>query len=264
MRIGFLGAGNMATALVQGMLAEDLLPRSQIMAADVSETARENFYRTTGIEPFEDGHDMVQRIDVLVIAVKPQVAEEAMGRIAGDCADKLIISIAAGIRLEKVCKWVNHRRVIRVMPNTPSTVRQGAAAFACGKDVSGEDRELISKILSGIGVAVELEEKHLDTVTALSGSGPAYIFELAAAMIEAGEQEGLPHETASCLTVQTLAGAAAMLRQTEKTANDLRNDVTSPGGTTEAGIRVLEGHDLRKIMREVIAAAKERSIQLSG
>lgn len=263
MRIGFLGAGNMATALVQGVLAERLLCTSQIRAADISPEAREKFLQATGVEAAADALDMMDEIDALVIAVKPQVAEEAMQRIAGRCADKLVVSIAAGIRLEKVCEWVGHRRVVRVMPNTPSTIRQGASAFASAEEVTENDREWIASILHGVGWAVELEEECLDTVTALSGSGPAYVFEFASAMIAAGEKEGLSHDVAAALTAQTLAGAAAMLKQGNKSAEDLRKAVTSPGGTTEAGLRVLEEHDLRQIMQEVIAAARNRSIQLS-
>jgi len=264
MKIGFLGAGNMAAALTRGILANNLLDTDQIRAADISENARHKFEAQTGISPVSRGIDMIDEIDVLIIAVKPQIAQEAVSGLTDQCKDKLIVSIAAGIRLKKICNWFNHERVIRIMPNTPAMIRKGAAAFACGKEVNKQDKELVRNILEGVGIAFELEESQLDTVTALSGSGPAYVFEFTQALIDGAKAQGLADEIASRLAVQTLAGAAEMLLREKETPQQLRDAVTSPGGTTEAGLKVMQEHKINEIMNEVIAAAKKRAVELSA
>jgi len=263
MKLGFIGAGNMATALVRGILDNGILTADHVLAADISPEARKTFKENTGITPTDKTADMADSVDALVIAVKPQLAKDAVCDIAEQCANSLVISIAAGIRLEKVCQWVGHKRVIRVMPNTPSQIRKGAAGFACAEEAREEDKGLVRNILEGVGIALELDEEQLDTVTALSGSGPAYVFEFTQALIEAGVNHGLPRETSIKLAIQTMAGASEMLSRSQGSPEELRSAVTSPGGTTEAGLKILDDNNFRQILQDVVGAAKNRSIELS-
>ena len=173
-----------------------------------------------------------------------------------------MISIAAGLTVKRLGGWFGHDRIIRVMPNTPLMVGKGATVFAGGAGITAADRAIATAIFGALGIVFELAESHLDAGTALSGSGPAYVFEMVAALVEAGCEIGLPRDVAYALTVQTVAGAAAMLEQGLGTPDELRNAVTSPGGTTAAGLAVMAQAEFRQLKREVVRAAHARSIEL--
>lgn len=262
MRLAFIGAGKMATAIAQGLIANRVWPAAEIQAADVAPAARAAFAAATGIRCAESAAAIVSGADVLLLAVKPQVAGEAVAPLASGCAGKLIISICAGLPVVRLASWFGTPRVIRVMPNTPLMVGKGATVFTCGAGVSAADRAVAHKLFGALGIVFELPEDKMDAVTALSGSGPAYIFETIQGLVEAGVAVGLPPEVALALTVQTVAGAAEMLRQQLGTPDELRAAVTSKGGTTDAGLAEFAKANYRQLLKDVVRAARDRAIEL--
>ncbi len=262
MKIAFLGAGKMATAIVQGLVNNGVWPAADIMAADPATAARTAFTTATGVPCEETALDIVKAADILVIAVKPQVLAEAIRPLRDSCDGKLVVSIAAGIRLSHLAEWCGHRRLVRVMPNTPMMVGRGAAVFCPDTGVTPADKQLVERIFASVGIVVELPEENMDAVTALSGSGPAYIFETIQALVNGAVELGIPAETALALTTQTVAGAAEMVARKMGTPDQLRDAVTSPGGTTAAGLRVFQQAGYRKLIKAVLAAARRRSQEL--
>jgi pyrroline-5-carboxylate reductase len=262
MKLAFIGAGRMATAIARGLLDKQVVVPDDVKAVDVSAEARERFSAMTGADCLGSARDTLAGADTVLLAVKPQVAEQVVQALAGMCTDKLLISIMAGVPLSRLCTWLGSDRVVRVMPNTPLTVARGASAFACAAGVSAADRALTEQVFASLGLAAEVEEGQLDAVTALSGSGPAYVFEFVQALADAGVAAGLPAELALDLTVQTVAGAAEMLSRKLDTPDNLRIAVTSPGGTTAAGLAVLDTAGFRDLVRAVVTAARDRSVEL--
>lgn len=263
MKILFIGAGKMATAIAKGMVEKGGYKSSSLAAIDIYEQARVAFSATTGIECYAQNEDAIKDADVIILAVKPQVAQDAVANIAKFAEDKLIISIAAGITISTLGSWFNSERVIRVMPNTPLMIGLGASAFAAGQKVSDNDCKIIESIFNPIGTLIKVDESKMDAVTALSGSGPAYVFEMIQAMCDAGIDEGLDSDDALELSLQTIIGAATMVKLKMGTPDDLRDAVTSPGGTTAAGLAELKKANFRSIIANTIKAAKKRSIELS-
>ena len=262
MKTVFIGAGKMATAIVQGMLNLHVIDAEDMQAVDISEEARKQFTETTGLACHETPDEILKEARIIILAVKPQYCNEAVKSIAGQCHGKLIVSIAAGITLESLTSWFNNDRIARAMPNTPLMVGCGASVFAVAKGVSEEDRFVIQSIFRASGIVYEIEENLIDAVTALSGSGPAYIFEMIDALKEAGKKYGLPEELALALTAQTVKGAGDMIVKKIGTPVDLRMAVASPGGTTEAGLQVMMEKNFRQIMDDTVQAALQRSIEL--
>jgi pyrroline-5-carboxylate reductase len=262
MKLGFIGAGKMATAIAKGLLSENVFQADDLMAADIAEGARLAFHEQTGLACMEQAADIVGQADAILLAVKPQVAPAAVAAIAESCRGRLIISIAAGIPIAKLASWFGNRRIVRVMPNTPAMVGKGAAVFTCGPDVTEADRELTRKIFGAVGIAMEMSEDKLDAVTALSGSGPAYIFEMIQTLVDGAVELGLSPADALALTTQTVAGAAEMVARKMGTPDELRVAVTSPGGTTAAGLQVMADQGFRQTMAAVVKAACDRSAEL--
>jgi pyrroline-5-carboxylate reductase len=264
MQIAFLGAGKMATALAGGLISQDVFPADWIRAVDVSPEARSSFTQATGVDCFGDAEAALTDADVIVIAVKPQYAAGAIAPIAANCGRALIVSIAAGLKLETLSKWFGHNRVVRVMPNTPAMVGLGAAVYSCGTGVTGVDKDLVDRVFQAVGIAMEMPEAKLDAVTALSGSGPAYMFELIRVMVLGAVDIGLDPEDALQLTTQTMMGAAQMVAQGFGSPEDLRIAVTSPGGTTAAGLSVMKEAGYTELMADVLRAARDRSVELGN
>lgn len=262
MKMLFIGAGKMATALATGMIKNKLIPAADLLACDISATARQAFAATTGVRCEAPTQSLVADADVLLLAVKPQVAAAVAVELMPIRPGALVISICAGIGLKKLQQWFATGRVIRVMPNTPLMVGKGASAYALGPDADEAAAALAERILGSLGLARRVDEALLDAVTALSGSGPAYVFEMAKAMADAGVKAGLPAELSLDLTLQTIAGAAEMLTRRLGTPDELRDAVTSPNGTTAAGLAVMAQRDFRGMMRDVVVAAGKRSAEL--
>ncbi len=262
--IGFIGAGQMAGALAGGFMGSGLVAPERIIAFDLSETAAEDFAAgVVGVRLVGSNAEVIDAADVVVLAVKPQtvaaVAEDVMGLLT---ADKLLVSIAAGVSIEQLTSAFGSNRVIRVMPNTPCLVGRGAAGYSLGPGATDEDGETVWKLLGAVGVAFQVDERLLDAVTGLSGSGPAFVYTVIEALADGGVRMGLPRQTATTLAAQTVLGAAQMVLSTGEHPAVLRDRVTSPGGTTIAGIQALEDHGLRAAMIGAVEAATKRSIEL--
>lgn len=265
-QLAFIGAGNMATSLIGGLIA-DGYPASHIRAADPVAEQRERLHRRHGIQVSDSNSEVAAAADVLVLAVKPQVMAEVARGLAEVVAEHkpLVISIAAGIRTADLARWLGgDARIVRAMPNTPALVQSGATALYAGGDVGTGQRDLAESILRAVGLVVWVDDEALmDAVTALSGSGPAYCFLLMELLSEIGADLGLPADTARLLTLQTAFGAAKMALESSEDAAELRRRVTSPGGTTEAALAVLTAGELHAVLQRALTAARDRSRELA-
>jgi pyrroline-5-carboxylate reductase len=263
-KIGFLGAGKMATALAQGFVnAEIVFPR-EIIAADPLAPARKHFADETGANTAASNLKVAQAANVLILATKPDQVATALAEISGAFTKKhLLISIAAGVTLAKLENNLPaNARVIRVMPNTPALVGAGASGFALGKNAGVADAELAKKLLSAVGSAFQVKESLLDAVTGLSGSGPAYVYLFIEALSDGGVAAGLPRDIATQLAAQTVLGSAKMVLETGQHPGALKDQVTSPGGTTIEGLHELEKGKLRGTVISAVRAATEKSKKL--
>ncbi|HEY5656570.1 MAG TPA: pyrroline-5-carboxylate reductase [Myxococcota bacterium] len=264
-RIGFLGAGAMAEALAGGLLAAGV-DAGRIRAADPDPARRQRLQQKLGIATLPDNAAVVEQSDVVVLAVKPQVARRVLAELprGEHLLRPLWISIAAGVRLARLeAQLPAGARIARAMPNTPALVRSGATAV-CGNPHAGPgDLELARTLFESVGVCwVAPAEELLDAVTGLSGSGPAYVFVFIEALGDAGERVGLPREAARALAVQTVLGAAQLAFEDGRAPAELRAQVTSPGGTTLAGLERLEAAGFRDAVRAAVEAATRRSVEL--
>lgn len=262
--IGFLGAGKMATALAKGFIGAGLVTPKQILGADVSEAACAAFAQETGAKTTAFNPDAVNFAEVLILAVKPHQVSGVLGEIRGSFTKKhLLISIAAGVTLAKLEAGLGTgARVVRVMPNTPALVGASASGFAAGKSALPADAELVSKLLSAVGLAFQVPEPLLDAVTGLSGSGPAYVYLFIEGLSDGGVAAGLPRDMATRLAAQTVLGAAKMVLETGQHPGSLKDMVTSPGGTTIEGIHELEKGKMRGTVMSAVRAATEKSRKL--
>lgn len=263
-KIAFIGAGNMAASLIGGLLAQGL-PASSIRASDRGAEQREKIAQEYGIEVLASNAQACGDADIVVLAVKPQVMKEVCLDLAAHLREgQLIVSIAAGISTASLEAWLGPRGVVRCMPNTPSLLRLGASGLYANARVSAEQRQQAEQLLGAVGLALWLDdEKLIDAVTAVSGSGPAYFFLLIEAMTASGEQLGLPRQTAAQLTLQTALGAARMALDSQLDAGELRRRVTSPAGTTEAAINSFQTGGFEAMVAQALKAAQQRSAELA-
>ena len=263
MNIVFIGAGNMADALVAGLLRNEIASPEAITVTDISPERLRLFREKYGVRTESDNLAAAKRADVLVPAVKPQVFPEIWPPLRDALGpDVLVVSIMAGIPTARIA-GDRPLRVVRVMPNTPALVGEGAAGVAPGEYATEDDLAFARRMMEGVGIARVVSEADIDAVTALSGSGPAYVFYLLESMIEAARRMGLEEETARDLALQTVSGAARLMRETGEEAAELRRRVTSPGGTTAAALRVLEEHNVKEAFIEALLAARNRSRELA-
>jgi pyrroline-5-carboxylate reductase len=263
MILGFLGAGKMASALVRGVISSGAMKPADIMISDLYAAAAEKLSKATGAAIAPTNAALVEKADAVVLCVKPNDALDALREVSAKLKGKLVISIVAGLDAKSLESAASSgARVIRVMPNTPALVGQGAAAYSLGSTATEDDAILVEKILGGVGLAVRVKESLLDAVTGLSGSGPAYVFTVIEALADGGVLMGLPRDLALKLAVQTVVGAATMVRDTGEHPAVLRDQVASPGGTTIAGLEELESAGLRSALISAVRAATERSRQL--
>lgn len=262
--IGFLGAGKMATALALGMIRAGVVAPEQVVGADPFEAAREAFGRQTGAAITADNLDAVARSEVVFLSVKPQHLAELLAEVRPALAERhLLVSIAAGVSLAVLEREAGAGvRVIRVMPNTPALVGSGASAFSRGSAATDADAALVERLLSTVGTVHAVPEKLLDAVTGLSGSGPAYVYQIIEALSDGGVRAGLPRAVATALAAQTVLGAARMVLETGEHPGALKDAVTSPGGTTIAGLHALETGGLRGTLMNAVDAATRRSAEL--
>jgi pyrroline-5-carboxylate reductase len=263
--IGLIGAGRMATALARGFIQAGIAPPEAIRASDPVAAAREAFVREVpGVQVGDDNHSVVERAKIVILAVKPQQMSAVLAEIRGTIApDALVVSIAAGITLERLAADLPpQQRIVRVMPNTPCLIGRGVSCFSLGAKASRADAKNVASLLSAVGAEFEVPESQLDAVTGLSGSGPAFVYSMIEALAEGGIAAGLPPALASELSARTAAGAAEMVLQTGETPAVLRERVTSPGGTTQAGLAVLTDQRFQAAVIDAVAAAARRSAEL--
>lgn len=263
MILGFLGSGKMASALAGGVIKSGAIKAADIVVSDVHAPAAEKLAKATGATAIGNNMELVAKADAIVLCVKPNDALDALRGVSSNLKGKLVISIVAGLDAKSLESAAgSSARIVRVMPNTPALVGEGAAAYSLGSTATEEDARVVEKILSGVGLAVRVKESLLDAVTALSGSGPAYVFTVIEALADGGVLMGLPRDLALKLATQTVLGSAKMVRDTGEHPGILRDQVASPGGTTIAGIEALEDGGLRSALISAVRAATERSREL--
>jgi pyrroline-5-carboxylate reductase len=264
-KIGLMGAGRMATALARGLVRAEMVPAGKIVACDPSADARKTFASEIpgAIVDAANAAD-VARADVVILAVKPQTMTEALSSIRDSLSgNTLVVSIAAGVTIARLEGALPAgQRVVRVMPNTPCLIGSGASGFALGTHATKDDAKLVASLLSAVGIAFEMPEKLLDAVTGLSGSGPAFVYSMIEALAAGGVAEGMSPELAGELAARTVSGAAEMVLQTGESPAVLRDRVTSPGGTTLAGLGVLRERGFGEAVCEAVKAATRRSVEL--
>ncbi len=263
-KIGFLGAGRMATALAGGFLRAGLTTPEHLIASDVSEHARTTFGNTVRGRATSSNAEVVQFAELTFLAVKPDQIAELLAEISPVLRpDHLVISIAAGVTLARLeSATPSHTRLVRVMPNTPALVGASASGYALNKAATVDDAARVQQLLSAVGIAFQVKESQLDAVTGLSGSGPAYAYLMIEALSDGGVAMGLPRDAATRLAAQTLLGAALMVLETGQHPGALKDAVTSPGGTTIEGIHELEKGGLRGTLMNAVRAATEKSKRL--
>lgn len=264
--ISFIGAGNMATSLVEGLLADGVPPRN-IWMSDPEPTKLQNLKNKYQINTTQDNQLAAKSTEVSIFAVKPSIVKPVAKDLASIIQEKnsLIISIAAGVKIEDIERWLGGKvAVVRCMPNTPAMLQSGATALFANDKVSSDQKNLAESILRAVGLVVWVDQQQqLDTVTALSGSGPAYFFLMMEALEQSAIKLGLPPETARLLTLQTALGAARMALESEESVEKLRQRVTSPGGTTEKAIEVLQQGEITSLFHKALTAAKQRAKELA-
>jgi len=272
-KLGFIGGGNMAEALAHGLIQHKLFKPADIIVSDVAPERRRKLARTLKVATTDDNIEVIHEATAIILAVKPQTIDAVMAEIAAELAaprrksarsGKLFISIAAGITLARLSRGLGKRaRVIRVMPNAPAMVGHGMAAMVRARGASVADETLALRIFRAVGDAVSLkDEKLLDVVTALSGSGPAYVYLFAKAMADAAVSEGIPRELAIRMALKTIRGAEHLMRESKRDAAELIRSVASPGGTTEAALRRFAEHGFSDIVAAALHAASDRSREL--
>jgi len=266
--LGIIGAGNMAEAIARGVMAKDVLRAEQMIAADVSPQRRELFERELNVRAVEENAEVARQSRVVLLSVKPQQMGEALGALAPAInKETLVVSIAAGISTGFIQKHLGPAapwRVVRVMPNTPMLVGEGMSGISRGANATDADVATVHRLFESAGDVIEVPENHMNAVTALSGSGPAYFFLLVEQMIAAGVDMGLSAQHARQLAAKTALGAAKMLATSSDAPEELRRRVTSPGGTTHAAITHLQAQHVPQAIVDAIKAAERRGKELGS
>lgn len=263
MRIGFIGAGQMARALASGFVRQGIVSETDVVAADCMKEARQQFVAAIpGATAIGENSAILQQAEIIVLAVKPQHVESVFSQVGLLPPDRLGISIVAGLTLERISAGFQSERVVRVMPNTPCLIGMGACGYCLGDAVTEEDAETVRRLLDAVGISCQVAEPLMDVVTGLSGSGPAFVYQFIEALSDGAVRMGMPRETALRLAAQTVSGAAQMVLLTGSHPAVLKDQVTSPAGTTIAGIDALEQGGFRGTVISAVRAATDRSREL--
>jgi len=263
-KIGVVGAGKIGAAIARGVIRAGLVTKESVMASDVSDVLRQAIAQELGVKATANNGELCDFADIVILAVKPQIVDPVAKEIAGKLGKtKLLVSVAAGVPLSRIeANLSQGARVVRVMPNIPCVVGAGAAGFAGGSQATAADLEKVGVILNSFGIGLPVEEKYLDAVTGLSGSGPAYVFLFMEALADGGVQVGLARDVALKLAMQTVYGAARMALESNKHLGELKDEVTSPGGTTIAGLYAMEQKGFRGTVIDAVVSATKRSQEL--
>lgn len=258
--IGFIGGGAMAEAILAGMLKVGLIKAEHLFVADHKIARCEELHKKYGVHTCLDAKDFSNKIKILILAIKPQVADIAMMDLQlATKAETVVVSVVAGLSIQAIEAYFKKQAVLRVMPNTPVAVGEGMSVISLGTQATEDTGQMVKKIFSAVGQALILPESTMNAVTGLSGSGPGYAFVMIDALADAGVKTGLPRKTAITLAAQTLLGAAKMVLETGVHPAELRDMVTSPGGTTIAGIHVMEQRGVRAALIDAVEASAIKS-----
>lgn len=262
-RLGIIGGGAMGSAIIHGLIAKQTLEPSQIIVVETDQAKIDYFKQQAGVGVSPDSIQLAKDCDTIILAVKPHIQPVVAADLAPVVGpDHLLISIAAGVSLATLESWYTRSRVIRTMPNTPLQVGRGVTVFCPGKAATADDAQLLTGLFGVLGKTIQLPEHLFDAATAVSGSGPAYVYYLVEAMIDAGVMLGLSRSDATVMVTETFGGSVAMLQQTGAHPAKLRNDVTSPGGTTAAALYELEKAAVTGSIMRALQAAAQRSQEL--
>lgn len=263
-KIGVIGAGKIGSAIARGMIRAGLASKETVMLSDISDALLAAATKELGIKATKNNSELCHFADIVILAVKPQIVDPVVREIAKKLGQtKLLVSVAAGVPLARIESHLEAGgRVVRVMPNIPCVVGAGAAGYASGAHATASDMEKVGAIFNSFGVGMPVEERYLDAVTGLSGSGPAYVFLFMEALADGGVQVGLSREVALKLAMQTVYGAARMALESGKHLAELKDEVASPGGTTIAGLYAMEQNGLRGTVMDAVVKATRRSQEL--
>jgi len=262
-KITFIGPGVMAEAMIAGLLRKKLAQPENIIVSGPREERSEQLHKKYGIKTSTDNTSAASQADVVVLSVKPQRLSEVMKGLKGIRPDALVLSIIAGANIKKISSGLKHKAIVRSMPNTPGQIGEGITVWASSKEVTEEQQETARAILGALGDEVFVEdESYLDMATALSGSGPAYVFLFTEALIDAGVHMGFPRRISEQLVLKTIKGSVAFYHQAERHPATLRNQVTSPGGTSAEALYYLEKAGFRTAISRAVWAAYQRSLEL--
>ena len=266
MKLSFIGGGAMAEAIIRGVLDKGIAPASDIAVGEAVEQRCQWWRQNHGVSATTDNLEAAQSGDLVVLAIKPQNLPDVMDQLGGRLESRqAALSIIAGAKMSTITKGLKHSAVIRVMPNTPAQIGEGISMWTCSPNVNGQMREQAQAVLSTMGPHIEVDdEKYMDMATALSASGPAYVFTFIEALIDAGVHLGLPRDTARALALQTVLGSASLVKQTGKHTAELRDMVTSPGGTTAEALLALEQGGFRATISNAVLAAYKKSVELGN
>ncbi len=264
-RIGFLGSGNMAEAIIRGLITSGMVTETAISVSDRNIERLNSIVETYGIEGYSKNFEVARRSDIVILAVKPQTIDDVLDDIRDELdSEKILVSIAAGVKTSKIAGLLRDNvKIVRVMPNTPALVLSGVSAVFAGRNTGDKEKEIIMSLFRSTGKTVSIENESLmDAVTGLSGSGPAYVYTFIEALSDAGVKEGLSREDANTLAAQTVFGSAKMVLEQNKHPAQLKDMVTSPGGTTIAGVAMLEEKGFRASVLSAVEAAVKKSRDL--
>ena len=265
-KISFIGSGNMAEAMIKGLLNKDLVEASNLMVSDPLTDRLQDLEQQYRLKTTTDNRLAAQEGDIVVLSIKPQVLPHVLPELDGTVQDKsFVLSIMAGIPIKQISEGLHHRPIVRVMPNTPAMIGQGMSVWTSTPEVSEPQRKQAQLILQALGEEVEVQdEDHIDMATALNGSGPAYVFVFMEALIDAGVRIGFSRPVAQKIVLQTLQGSVALAKQSMTHPAELRNMVTSPAGTTAEALYQLEKGSIRTILSKAVWAAYQKSKHLGG
>jgi len=265
-KITIIGGGAMGEAMIRGILAKGSLPPQDISVCDIDSSRLETLKKTYHIKPGKNYESALKDAELVVLAVKPQNLSGLLSDLKGMVRKgQLVLSIIAGAKIDTIANGLDHQQIVRAMPNTPAQIGVGITAWTASGKVTSKQKKLAQTILDALGEEIYVaDERYIDMATAVSGSGPAYIFYMIEGLIDAAVRIGLPRETAGDLVLETVLGAALLAKQTSQSPQELRRKVTSPGGTTAAGIAVLESGKFKELLAETVAAAHKRAKELGG
>ena len=262
-KIGFVGAGSMAEALINGVLTKGIIDSNNIYISDINQSRLDKLTAEYKVNATSNNEELIKQVDYIILAVKPQGIKQVLAEIGPRISDKQkVFSIAAGIETKQIEEYLNQVPVVRLMPNTPALIGEAAIAYSLGEYANQQETKLVESIFSVVGEVLKVKENLMDAVTGLSGSGPAYIYLIIEALSDAGVNMGLPREKSTKLTLQTIIGAAKMVKESDLHPGELKDMVTSPGGTTIKGLQQLEESGLRGILYQTVETAANKSKEL--